>query len=82
MSQQAKKECYAKAEFSHHVLDRTFARRWRCQVQCTVRFRQEAQGVTVDQWCDIVWVRVTQWSGLPGPMRSIDPKSHVTMGLI
>ena len=31
------------------------------EVQCTVRFRQEAQGVMVDQWCDIVWVRVTQW---------------------
>jgi len=34
----------------------------RFKVQCTVRFRQEAQGVTVDQWCDIVWDKPLPWT--------------------
>ena len=52
------------------------------EVQCTVRFRQEAQGVMVDQWCDIVWVRVTQWEFCWVMTVSIGPKSQVIAGFI
>eukprot|EP00435_Cladocopium_sp_Y103_P035812 s3630_g9.t1 len=34
----------------------------RFKVQCTVRFREQAQGVVVDQWCDIVWDMPLPWT--------------------
>lgn len=34
----------------------------RFKVQCTVRFRQETQGVMVDQWCDIIWDKPLPWT--------------------
>jgi len=34
----------------------------RFKVQCTVRFREQTQGVVVDQWCDIVWDKPLPWT--------------------